>query len=116
MYNIKKQRHVLEIRASYLEAIFTIKAVEQYAVIQNTKSYAALQWLCGQFLADHNEIQEAIRYLEDGRASFETLNILDSQYYQCLTLLGTLYLRFYKENRDGRIGYLRRARIISIKL
>ncbi len=47
-----KVLHTDEINESYLNAIYTIKTVDQYSAIQNTKSYAALLWLYGQFLSD----------------------------------------------------------------
>lgn len=90
--------------------------VDQYAVIQNTKSYAALLWLYGQFLSDQNETLDAIRILEDGKDAFENQSIMDTQYFQCLTLLGKQYLRYFQEDPSNRVGYLKRARIISRQL
>lgn len=114
--NILPNKHTEEINRSYLDAIYTIKTVEQYAVIQNTKSYAALLWLYGQFLADQKKLQDAIRILEDGRAAFESQSIKDVQYYQCITILGWQYLKYYQENRAERVGYLQRANRISTQL
>ena len=114
--NILQDKHQKEIRDSYLDAIYAIKTVDQYAVIQNTKSYAALLWIYGQFLADQNELQDAIRILEDGKESFENQSIKDEQYYLCITVLGRQYLKYYQENPADRVGYLRRAREISRQL
>lgn len=114
--NILPDKHTEEINQSYLDAIYTIKTVEQYAVIQNTKSYAALLWLYGQFLSDQNELQDAIRILEDGKEAFENQSINDEQYYQCITILGWQYLKYCRENTPNRVGYLRRARMICRQL
>ena len=109
-------KHTEEIRRSFLDAIYVIKTVDQYAAIQNTKSYAALLWLYGQFLSDHNELQESIRLLEEGKSSFESQAITETQYYQCMALLGWQYLKYYLENRAERVGYLRRSKSISRQL
>lgn len=114
--NILQDKHKNEIRKSYLDAIYAIKTVDQYAVIQNTKSYAALLWIYGQFLVDQNELQDAIRILEDGKESFENQSIKDEQYYQCIALLGRQYLKYFQENQANRLGYLERARKISRQL
>ena len=113
---ILRVQHTEEIRRSYLDAIYTIKTVEQYVVIQNTKSYAALLWLYGQFLSDQNELEDSIRILEEGKASFELQAITDTQYYQCLSILGWQYLKYYRIDQANRIGYLRRAKVISRQL
>ena len=111
--NILEARHDGEIKQNYLNAIYNIKTIYQYSFIQNTKSYAALLWLYGQFLADQNQIQESIRYLEDGKTAFESQEITDPQYYQCVTLLGWQYLNYYLEDRPTRKSYLQRSRTIS---
>ncbi|HAV16095.1 MAG TPA: hypothetical protein DCW91_02330, partial [Acinetobacter nosocomialis] len=109
-------RHIEEILSAYHNAIYVIKTVEQYAPIQETKSYASLLWLFGQYLSDNNSMQDAIRYLEESKESFEHQNISDQEYYQCVTLLGTVYLRHYLKDRNTRVSYLRRARQISQQL
>lgn len=48
--NILSAKHDEEIHKNYLDAIFTIKTVNQYSAIQSTKSFASLLWLYGQFL------------------------------------------------------------------
>lgn len=111
--NVLSNKHIAEIQAAYNDAIYVIKTVDQYASIQTTKSYASLLWLYGQFLGENGNLQYAIRYLEDGKESFEAQNIIEQQYYQCVTLLGTKYLEFYLLDRSRNIGYLRRARSIS---
>ena len=87
--------------------------VNQYSSIQSTKSYASLLWLYGQFLVNHNELIEAIRYLEDSKSIFETIERFDDQYYQCTTLLGWTCLNLYKKDSCKYLGYLRKARTIS---
>ena len=67
-------------------------------------------------MADQNELQDSIRILEEGKESFESQSIHDEQYYQCITLLGKQYLKYYLENQGNQIGYLRRARSISRQL
>lgn len=113
---ILSEPHTDEVRRSYLNAIYIIKTVDQYSVIQNTKSYAALLWLYGQFLADQNNLQDSIRYLEEAKSSFESQSITEQQYYQCLTLLGWQYLKYYLDNRGSNLAYLRRARNVSRSL
>lgn len=107
------QKHVEEIKRAFSDARYNIKTIEQYAGIQQTKSYASLLWVYGQYLADINETQDAIRYLEESKLSFEEQKINDQQYYQCATKLGTLYLKYYQEDRENRVTYLRKARAIS---
>ena len=111
--NILSAKHDEEIHKNYLDAIFTIKTVNQYSAIQSTKSFASLLWLYGQFLVNHNEQIEAIRYLEEGKSVFEAIGKCDDQYYQCTTLLGWTYLNLYLKNRGQYLGYLRKARTIS---
>lgn len=107
------QKHHDEIKRSFSDAIYAIKTIEQYSGIQQTKSYASLLWLFGLYLADINDVSNAIRYLEESKASFEDQNNNDQQYYQCATKLGWLYLQYYLEDRDNRITYLRKSRTIS---
>ena len=114
--NVLQNKHTEEIKHSYLDAIYVIKTIDQYASIQNTKSYAALLWLYGQFLASKNQLQDAIRILEDGKNSFEALSIIDYHYYQCLTILGWQYLKYYQEDPANRIKYLQRAKNLSHQL
>ena len=90
-----------------------IKTVEQYSSIQNTKSYASLLWLFGQYLADNQRNEEAIRYLESGRDSFEMMKNVDKEYYQCLCKLGTCYLNYFEEDKARRSKYMDLARNIS---
>ncbi len=113
---ILDELHTDEIIKSFQTAIFTIKTMEQYAIIQQTKSYASLLWLYGQYLSDNNNFEGALRYLEESKETFEKLNNLDQEYYQCTTKLGTVYLNYYLEDRPKRLHYLRLARQISISL
>lgn len=114
--NVFSEKHVNEIKKAFTDAIYSIKTIEQYAGIQKTKSYAALQWLFGQYLSDIGEIENAMRYLEDSKQSFEELNIQDTEYYQCITKLASIYLDYYLKDRSNRLSYLRRARGIDTTL
>ena len=114
--NVLSMKHSDEIRKAYIDCIYAIKTIEQYAGIQQTKSYASLLWLFGQFLYDQGDQANAIRYLEESKDCFERERITDQEYYQCLSLLGEVYLDFYLQDRPSRVGYLRRARTISIEL
>lgn len=107
-------KHEEEINKNYLSAIFTIKTVKQYSAIQGTKSYASLLWLYGQFLNKRNDLIGAIRYLEDSKSVFESIESRDYQYYQCTTLLGWTYLKLYE--KDNNLIYLRKARTVSCYL
>ena len=73
--NVLREKHVAEIKKGFEDAIYAIKTIEQYANIQQTKSYASLLWLYGQYLSDVNDLQNAMRYLEEGKASFEEQSI-----------------------------------------
>lgn len=110
---ILDRKHDEEIRQNYQNAIFTIKMVNQYSGIQNTKSYASLLWMYGQFLVAHENWSEAIRYLEDSKSVFETIGKLDEQYYQCSTRLGWAYLTLYLKDTRKNSVYLQKARNIS---
>lgn len=107
------ERHADSIQKSFSDAIYSIKTIEQYAGIAQTKSYAALLWIYGQHLADTHDYPNSIRYLEEGKISFEEQGLLDQQYYQCCTRLGTVYLDYYLEDRTNRVAYLRKARSIE---
>lgn len=113
MSNILEERHTDTIKTSFSDAIYAIKTVQQYSSIQQTKSYASLLWLYGQYLSDLKEYANSIRFLEEGKASFEEQDIRDQQYYQCTTLLGTVYLEYYLMDRSCRITYLRKSRVIE---
>lgn len=113
---ILDKTHTEEIVEGFRNAIFVIKTVEQFSPIQNTKSYASLLWLFGQYLADINRKGEAIRYLEEGLESFEAMRITDKEYYQCLSKLGSVYLDYFEENPIELKKYLLLSRDINEKL
>lgn len=113
---ILQETHTEEIEEGFRNAIFVIKTVERFSPIQSTKSYASLLWLFGQYLADISKKKEAIRYLEQGLKSFESMNIIDKEYYQCLSKLGTVYLDYFEMDRNENEKYLILARNINKKL
>lgn len=100
-----------EEKSAYLEAIQIIKW--NYPQIKATKSYAATLWFYGIFLYDTNN-DDAVKYLEEAKKSFEKLSIFDSEYYKCLSYLGFAYLSQYEKTQKKE--YLRLARYISYKL
>lgn len=102
-----------EITNCFRTAIFVIKTVEQYSAIQRTKSYASLLWLLGQHLCGKKQLEEAIRYFEEGKGVFEELGIKPKEYYQCVSKLGYSYLAYYSDDPKNRIRYLRVARQMS---
>lgn len=109
---ILAEKHEAAIKKAFSDCIFSIKTIEQYAGIQQTKSYASLLWLYGQYLIDIKEFSTAMRYLEESKVSFEEQRITDVEYYQCLARLGEAYLVYYQEDQQNRITYLRKARTI----
>ena len=111
--NVLDEKHTEEIKSSFQNCIFHIKTMEEYSRIQQTKSYASLLWIYGLFLMKSKEKVDAIRLLEESRASFEEQHIRDEEYYKCLIRLGELYRDYYVEDRSNRVSYLRRARVIS---
>ena len=113
---ILTERHEKEIVKAYNDCIYSIRTIEQYLGIMETKSYASLLWLFGQYLCDIGEIQNAIRYLEESKESFESQGLQDVQYYQCLSKLGAAYLDYYTQDRNNRKAYLRNARSINTYL
>ncbi len=113
---ILSEVHTQEIMDAFQTAIFVIKTVDRYSLIQQTKSYASLLWLYGQYLSDNNLLENAIRYLEESKETFEKLRLNDQEYYQCISKLGMVYLNHYLEDRKNNIKYLRMARQISMQL
>ena len=111
--HVLSETHIEEIKKSYNDAVYSIKIIEQYAGIQQTKSYASLLWLYGQFLSDIDDLLPSMRYLEEGKHSFEEQGINDQEYYQCVTMLGTVYLKYYEQERSARLQYLRKSRSID---
>lgn len=111
--NILPDKHVDSIKRGFNDAIYSIKTIEQYAGIQQTKSYASLLWLYGQYLSDTGDKATAMRYLEESKTSFEDQGIADQEYFQCSTLLGHVYLDYYLLDRPKRVSYLRRSRTTS---
>lgn len=111
--NVLTKKHVDSIKRGFNDAVYSIKTIEQYAGIQQTKSYASLLWLYGQYLSDIGDKALAMRYLEESKSSFEEQGIADQEYYQCSTFLGYVYLEYYLQDRPSRISYLRRSRTIS---
>ena len=109
---ILSEKHVDSIKKSFNDAIYSIKTIEQYSGIQQTKSYASLLWLYGRYLYETKETSTAMRYLEESKTSFETQEIVDQEYYQCITLLGHVYLDYYIQDRQNRVAYLRRSRTL----
>lgn len=110
---VLEEKHREEIKRSFSDAIYAIKTIEQYSGIQQTKSYASLLWIYAQQLNQQDEMQSALRYLEEAKVSFEVQKIYDEQYYQCITKLGDVYIDYYLQDRPARITYLRKAREIS---
>ena len=111
--NILDTKHKDDIIKGFSDAVYAIKTIELYSGIQQTKSYASLLWLFGQYLSDVHDLQSAIRYLEESKDSFENQKNTDQEYYQCITKLGNVYLDYYLADRAARIMYLRRARTID---
>ena len=110
---ILKELHTGDIGKAFSDAIYSIKTIEQYAGIAQTKSYAALLWIYGQHLADTGDYPNSIRYLEESKISFEEQHLADQQYFQCCTKLGTVYLNYYQQDKPNRLVYLRKARSIE---
>lgn len=113
---ILPETHSKEIIEGFRTAIFVIKTIDQFSPIQNTKSYASLLWIFGQYLADIGQIEEAIRYLEESATSFLSMDIKDKEYYQCLSKLGAAYLDYYEKDPIEHQKYLSLARETSTKL
>lgn len=110
---VLKECHAEDIRKAFSDAIYSIKTIEQYAGISQTKSYAAWLWIYGQHLADTHDFPNSIRYLEESRISFEEQAFVDQQYYQCCTRLGSVYLDYYLQDSPNRLAYLRKARSVE---
>ena len=108
--------HIDSIKRGFGDAVYSIKTIEQYSGIQQTKSYASLLWLYGQYLSQQNDLSLAMRYLEESKASFEEQKIKDQEYYKCVAQLGCLYTKYYSEDRQHRMSYLRDARQINREL
>lgn len=103
-----------EINKTFIDCIWTIKTNTIYTKIKSTKTYASILWIYGNFLYDEDNIKDAIRYLEESSNNFETLGIMDKDYYQCLTLLGSAYLDNFKITKEK--AYFDRSLGISDKL
>lgn len=110
---VLKESHADSIQKAFSDAIYSIKTIGQYAAIVQTKSYAALLWIYGQQLAVIDDYPNSIRYLEEAKISFEEQALLDQEYYQCCTMLGSVYLNYFIEDRPNRIAYLKKARAIE---
>lgn len=103
-----------EILSNYKDAIWIIKTNSIYEAIRSTKSYASILWLFGYQLLQIDPINnqvEAARYFEESKYSYERLGIRDEEYYQCLSHMGSNYLKMYETSRN--VSYLRQARTIS---
>ena len=111
--NVLHQKHIEEIKRGFSDAVYSIKTIEQYSGIQQTKSYASLLWLYGQYLCDVKDYSTSMRFLEEGKSSFEEQGINDQEYYKCTALLGIVCVEYYKLDRINRISYLRKARTLS---
>lgn len=107
-YDIRK-----EIMNSYSDSIWIIKTNPIYTSVQHTKSFPSVLWLFGQYLFENGDLQTSIKYLEDSKQSFESLDIFDREYYKCLCKLGYAYMKKYEENKKENISYLRRSRTCS---
>ena len=115
-YTSSTEKHDEQIEKAYIDCIFSIKAIEQYVGIQQTKNYATLLWFYGQHLKKNNRIEETMHYLEEGIRTFESLKNLDQEYLQCLSLLATTYIDYYEEEPARRNQYLVRAKVMYSKL
>lgn len=110
---ILPEKHVDEIKKCFIDAIYGVATIPHYADIQQTKSYASLLWLYGQYLYDIEELSDAIRFLEKGKSSFEDQKLEEEHYFQCVTMLGHAYLDYYEQNKAEHVRYLRQARGID---
>ncbi len=108
--NIFSEKHTDIIKRSFCDSIYCIDTIELYSGIKQTKSYASLHWLYGQYLYDCGDIQDSMRHLEKAKASFEENKIIDQEYYKCCAKLGSVYLDYYDADQKSRISYLRRSR------
>lgn len=103
-----------EILSAFKDTIWIIKTNPVFEPIKFTKTYASILWLFGyqllQIGPDNNQF-EAARYFEESKITYDRINIHDEEYYQCLSHMGTNYLRIYEANRN--VSYLRRARSTS---
>lgn len=108
-----------QIIQAYNDTIWTIKTNPIYGVIKGTKSYASILWKYGiQLSSDESKegYQASIRYLEESVIVFEQLNDSSDEYYQCLILLGKIYMKLYLLDRTANLQYLRKARSVSDQL
>lgn len=112
---ILSEEHTEEIIEAFRTAIFVIKTIEQYTKIQQTKSYASLLWVFGQYLSEVGKKDEAIRYLEEACDAFKNIGKKDKEYYKCMSKLGSEYLEYFEEDALNRGKYLQLARKINQK-
>ena len=113
---VLEEKHIETIKKAYYDSIYVIKTIEQYSSIQQTKSYASLLWLFGQYLCEENELMEGIRYLEESKISFEEQGICDQEYYKCSTKLATCYLDCFEKDKVNQAAYLKKARDLCSSL
>lgn len=113
---VLEEKHTETIKKAYYDSIYVIKTIEQYSSIQQTKSYASLLWLFGQYLCEESELSEGIRYLEESKISFEEQGIRDKEYFKCSAKLATVYLNYYENNKAERGAYFKKSRIIYLEL
>ena len=96
---------------AYNECVWAIKSNSLYYKIMGTKSYASLLWIFGLFWDSVGNRQESIKYLEDAKIYFETIDCRDLEYYKCISKLGTLYITEYESSNYYK--YLKKAKSIS---
>ncbi len=95
--NKTKSERIQEIKRCYEDTLESINT--SYSYIKNTESHIAVLMFFGFFLKRNwNDLQKAIRYLED--AMELQSNTSDKKYYLVPNELTLLYLDMYKEKSD----------------
>jgi len=101
------------IASSYEEAIQSTDFY--YPFIKNTKSYGSINWIYGLFILNRmNDLNLAIRYIEDAVEIFRRLNIKDKIYYTILNNLSWSYLTIY--NKENDVRYLEELKILLLEI
>lgn len=95
--NIDTDNSKKVINDNYEKMIYSVQF--DYKYIKNTYSFASVLWIYGIFLnRTMNDQSSAIKYLEESKSIYETLNKYDGNYFKMMRELYSSYFKRYEQS------------------
>ena len=93
-------RNIKKLINEYFEQ--TIISVEYgYGFMKHTKSFASVLWLFGMFHFNNDDYSNSVRWLEESKAIFESIQMYDKNYQKAVQKLCEAYLKMMEITKDS---------------